>query len=133
MLLLKLSREIAMRHNDIGFHRCIRFSWYGKFKKSAEKRGIEWKLTIDDLADLYEAQGGKCALTDDPIFMPNTGYHRDYEASIDRINSAFPYMVGNVQLTTKISNMMKQSYSQERFIEVCNKIATHTINQNKEL
>ena len=122
-----------MRHNDLGFHRCIRFSWYGRFKKSAEKRGIEWKLTIDDLADLYEAQNGRCALTGDPIYMPNVGYHKDFNASIDRINSAFPYMPGNVQLTTSYSNIMKQSYSQEDFIAVCRKVATHTLNQNKEI
>ena len=122
-----------MRHNDLGFHRCIRLSWYGRFKKSAEKRGIEWKLSIDDLADLYEAQNGRCTLTGDPIYMNNMGYHPDYDASIDRINSAFPYMPGNVQLTTKYANMMKQSYSQDKFIETCNKVATHTLNQKREV
>lgn len=119
-----------MRSNDKGFHRCIRISWYDKFKTSANKRGISWLLTMDDLADLYEKQKGICALTGDKIYMPNTGHHKDQDASIDRVNSAFPYMAGNIQLTSKASNMAKQSYSQEYFIALCNKITNYNSIQN---
>ena len=126
-------RVISMRHNDLGYVRSIRVSWYSKFKKGAERRGITWDLTINDLADLYEKQGGICALTGERVFMPGSGYHPDYDASIDRINSAFGYIPNNIQITSKYSNMMKASYSQEKFIEVCNKVATHTLNQKREV
>ena len=119
-----------MRSNDKGFHRSIRVSWFDKFERSANKRGIDWDLTLDDLADLYDKQEGKCSLTGWHIYMPNSGYHLDTEASIDRINSAFGYITGNVQLVNKRVNMMKQSYSQSQFIDTCRGVATYRRQSN---
>jgi hypothetical protein len=53
-----------------GWHRGIRISWFNKFKVSAETRGLEWVLSMDDVADLYEKQKGKCALTGWDITFP---------------------------------------------------------------
>lgn len=45
--------------------------------------------------------------------------------SLDRIDSNKGYVEGNVQWVHKDVNMMKQSYSNERFIGICCMIALH--------
>jgi len=40
-------------------------------------------------------------------------------ASLDRIDSSKGYIEGNVQWVHRKINMMKQSYTQEEFIELC--------------
>jgi hypothetical protein len=106
-----------------GWHRKVRLSWFNKFKVCAETRGIEFKITIDDVADLYEVQSGKCALTGWDVVFPETGHPQKADASLDRVDSKKPYEIGNVQILHKMVNMMKQRYSQEDFIKVCKSVA----------
>ena len=106
-----------------GWHRGIRLSWYTKFMTGALVRGIDWELAVDDVADLMETQDNKCALTGWDITFPETGHSQEAPASIDRINSNKGYVLGNVQLVTRHVNMMKQSYGNDYFIEVCKAVA----------
>lgn len=106
-----------------GWHRGIRISWFNKFRTGAGLRGITWGITLDDVADKYEEQIGRCALTGWDISFPEVGHHQDCDASIDRIESEFGYIPENIQLVNKKVNMMKQAYSQEDFIKVCLAVA----------
>lgn len=106
-----------------GWHRGIRVSWYNKFQTSANLRGIAFAITIDDIADLMEQQGGQCALSGWCIDFPEVGHPQTANASIDRIDSQFGYIQGNVQLVHKMVNMCKQTYSQDDFIAMCLAIA----------
>ena len=106
-----------------GWHRGVRLSWFNKFKTGAETRGIYWDITLDDVADLMEYQGGKCALTGWSIEFPDSGHPQDAPASIDRVDSKQGYVSGNIQLLTKQVNMMKQAYTQDEFISVCKAVA----------
>lgn len=115
-----------------GWHRGIRISWFNKFKMSSELRGLDWTLTMDDIADVYDQQQKKCALTDIDIAFPETGHPQISPASIDRIDSSKGYHVGNIQLVTKHLNMMKQSYSQEYFINMCIKVADKARRNNNK-
>jgi hypothetical protein len=104
-------------------YRGVRLSWVKKFETNAKLRGIDWEITVDDIADLYEEQEGLCALTGWPIVFPEVGHHQLTTVSIDRIDSSFGYLKENIQLVDKRVNMMKQSYSQEEFILVCKAVA----------
>jgi hypothetical protein len=106
-----------------GWHRGIRLSWFNRFKTGAPSRGIEWSITIDDVADLMEKQHSKCALTGWDIEFPECGHPQKAPASIDRIDSKIGYVPTNIQLVTRHVNMMKQSYSNDYFIEVCKAVA----------
>lgn len=106
-----------------GWYRDIRVSWFNKFKTNAILRGIEWDLTLDDVADLMVIQDNKCALTGWDIEFPEHGHAQKAPASIDRVDSAKGYFVDNIQLVTKHVNMMKQSYDNDYFIEVCKAVA----------
>lgn len=125
----KVCKTCSNRQTDNchrGWHRGIRISWFNKFRAGAVTRGIEWSLTMDDVADLMEQQHSKCALTQLPIEFPECGHPQTALASIDRINSTKPYEIGNVQLVTRKINMMKQHYSQEVFLDMCLQVAlTH--------
>lgn len=104
-------------------YRGIRLSWLKKFENSAKLRGIDWQIDADTVADLYEQQEAKCALTGWDIAFPEVGNHKMYSASIDRIDSSFGYIADNIQLVDKRVNMMKQQYSQDEFVAVCLAVA----------
>lgn len=109
--------------NGVKIYRGLRLSWVKKFETSAKLRGLDWEITADDIADLYEEQEGLCALTGWPIVFPETGHPQLTTVSIDRIDSSFGYLKENIQLVDKRVNMMKQAYSQEEFILVCKAVA----------
>jgi hypothetical protein len=108
-----------------GWHRNIRISWFNQFRAGAETRGLVWDLDLDDIADLMVEQDFRCALSGEPIEFPEFGHPQNAPASIDRIDSSKGYIKNNVQLVTRKVNMMKQSYSQEEFIEVCKKVSNY--------
>lgn len=115
-----------------GWYRNIRVSWFNKFKTSAILRGIEWNLTLDDVANLMAVQNNQCALTGWDIEFPEHGHAQKAPASIDRIDSTKGYFVGNIQLVTKHVNMMKQSYNNDYFVEVCKAIANKAGQQTSD-
>ncbi len=105
--------------NGVKIYRGIRLSWLKKFETSAKLRGLNWEIDADTVADLYEEQDAKCALTGWDIAFPETGHPQTASVSIDRIDSSFGYLPENIQLVDKRVNMMKQSYSQDEFLAVC--------------
>ena len=109
--------------NGVSICRGVRLSWVKKFETSAKLRGLDWEITVDDIADLYEEQEGLCALTCWPIVFPEVGHPQLTTVSIDRIDSSFGYLKENIQLVDKRVNMMKQSYSQEEFVMVCRAVS----------
>ena len=97
----------------------LRCSFAHKYKTGAEIRGLEFSVSFDDLADLLIDQDFQCALSGEPLDTMEVSNN----ASLDRIDSSLGYIEGNVQWVTSQVNMMKQAYSQEEFIKVCNLVA----------
>lgn len=71
------------------------------------------------VAELFDSQNYKCALTGLPISFT------DKTASLDRIDSTKPYKKGNVQWVHKDANIMKNGYNIEYFIKMCKLITEH--------
>lgn len=111
----------ATKNCHRGFFGPVRASWIKKCKVGAESRGIEWSVDASEIAAIYERQGGRCALSGWEIGWAGVG--QQHTASLDRIDSSGGYTVGNVQLLHKDINMMKQSFSQGRFVEACVAVA----------
>lgn len=103
----------------------------GAKKRSKNGRIIEVSITGYDLLKQLEKQNFKCALTGQPLIIDtNRGQKENiriqYNASVDRIDSNKGYTVDNIQWVTVQTNLAKQDYSQEEFIEMCHKVAkTH--------
>jgi len=104
-----------------GMYEAVRLSWVTKCKTGAETRGLQWDLSVEAIWQIYLAQNKVCALSGMPISWAEVG--QTHTASLDRIDSSLGYTLGNVQLVHKDVNMMKQSYSNERFVELCKAVA----------
>jgi hypothetical protein len=99
-------------------------TFFSQYVSGAKKRGIEFKLSQEDAAKLFEKQKGRCALTGLPIvarfksgFRTPTRMGRlsNPTASLDRIDSTKGYELGNVQWVHKDINVSKMSLSQTHY------------------
>lgn len=102
----------------------ISIAYFNNIKRSAKNRNIDFDLKIQDLWALYLKQEKKCALSNLPInFRKRSKDTINNTASLDRVNSKNGYNINNVQWIHKDINRMKNSYSQEYFINICKLIA----------
>lgn len=93
-----------------------------KIKHNAKRRKVQFSVDTQYLWDLFIKQNRKCALSGLPIAFSqchNDLHTSKFTASLDRIDSRDGYVVGNVQWVHKDINMMKQRYSVDYFIEMC--------------
>jgi len=102
----------------------IHSSWISVTKQNL-KRGKNriLKLEIDskDLKNLYDSQNGKCKYTKIPLNTLNIPKHES-NASIDRIDSKKGYTADNIQWVYKPLNIMKNRFSEEEFLFVCEQV-----------
>lgn len=89
-----------------------------------ERRKLEFTITIQYAWELFVKQNGLCALSGLPIKF---GGQNNRTASLDRIDSRFGYVPGNVQWVHKHINMMKNSLNQDVFIELCSAVAKNCV------
>jgi hypothetical protein len=96
-------------------------------KVAALTRGWFFVVEAQDLQDLWNRQGGKCALSGIPMQKaPRTW-------SIDRVDNSCGYWPDNIQLVLKHVNMMRGSLTIDRFIETCKFIAAHRSKHDDEI
>jgi hypothetical protein len=91
----------------------------------ALSRGIYFNITPNYCWNLFVTQNGKCALSGIELcFAKNS---RDYSstASLDRIDSSKGYIEGNVQWVHKHVNIMKNKFTEQYFINLCQKIVAN--------
>ena len=105
-----------------GFVGEVRISHFNKFKTAARTRGLEFSITPEYIQNLWEKSNKKCALSGIPIDWKGVPIN-EINASLDRIDSSKGYIEGNVQVIHKHINMMKQSYNNDYFIQLCMAVA----------
>lgn len=93
----------------------------GASRKKGRSYAVAFEITIEYAWKLFLRQKRRCALSGLPLTMTNQEELRT--ASLDRIDSKLGYLVGNVQWVHKDVNRMKNTFSQQRFIEVCRAVA----------
>ncbi len=127
---IKITDELKIQLRNKNFRKSykgtdsIPGSYFSRIKAGASSRGLEYSLSNENLEELMNAQGFKCALSDIAISFPERrrGERQNYSASLDRIDSAKGYVEGNVQWVHKDINIMKNDHDQEYFLELCKKI-----------
>jgi hypothetical protein len=76
----------------------------------------EFTITAEDLVNLWDKQGGKCALSGTYMTHHRDGSGvKDFNASIDRISNSKDYTPDNVQLVTYRVNLMKHTMTEGMF------------------
>ncbi len=100
-------------------------SLYNRINNNAKIRGIIVEVSLKDLWDLFLKQNRKCALSDLPLDFTYGRQNRRHKgtASLDRIDSTKGYVKGNVQWLHKDINFMKQDYSNDYFLSMCQRIS----------
>ena len=102
---------------------------FHRIRQGATKRNINFNISIKQLWDLFEKQKRKCALS---------GLHLQFgirsrikekreecTASLDRVDNLKGYTIDNVQWVHKEINKMKNTHTQEHFIELCKLVANN--------
>ena len=102
---------------------------FNRIKRGAQIRNIPFLLDATYLWDLFLKQSKKCALTGIPIVITHSTRKKD-TASLDRIDSTKGYTPENVQWVHKDINKMKHNLTQQRFLELCQKVAGHINRQS---
>lgn len=101
---------------------------YNSIKLKSRNRNFEFKISIEDLWDLFIIQNARCKLSNLPIQLSLTGkQHRDcYQtASVDRIDSNKGYVLDNVQWVHKDVNRMKKDFPEKDFLFYCKSISDY--------
>jgi hypothetical protein len=108
--------------------------WYfGQLRRQATSRGIEFDITIEYCWELFQRQGGKCALTGLPLVMNGHKQRmngKKQTASLDRIDSTKGYVPGNIQWIYVTLNRMKNDTPQDEFVALCRLVARTHPNDN---
>lgn len=92
---------------------------FSKLKLGAERRGLSFEITIEDIQDIYEQQNKNCAFSGMPLIWGHT-------ASVDRIDSREGYTKDNIQIVHKQLNMIKRDTPNEEFIWWCCLVTRHS-------
>jgi hypothetical protein len=107
----------------------IPYTWFSKYfeRKGRKKTG---NVKIVEIYELWIKQNKKCVLSGLDVDFTKT--EKGISASIDRIDSNGDYILENVQIVHKDVNLMKNSFPQEYFIELCKKISDGKYRKQRE-
>ena len=122
------SSKIRLDDGNIDIEYVIRYYFERHCVRNINRRkkvsSLGFHLSFEYVLNLYKAQNGKCAISGMSLIGDAVSL-AELPLSLDRIDSNKGYVEGNVQWVHKDVNMMKQSYSNERFIGICCMIALH--------
>ena len=89
----------------------------------AKECGIPFNITVDDVQEVWEKQGGKCYYTDQPMIL-GPSPRRWQCVSIDRVDSNRGYEKDNIVLCRGIVNLVKNELSVSELLEIVDQIKT---------
>ena len=117
-----LLRSIAgNRRDEYSPFRTLFKSCRTRTNKSGQPKG-EFDLDLTYMKQLWEEQQGKCAITKVDLKLENS-YNKNYQASLDRIDSSKGYVKGNVRYISVSVNWLKNNLDDNHlreFIQICN-------------
>ena len=93
-------------------------TYWSRIVMQAEERGLKFEITEGYCWGLFLEQGRKCFYTARPLKFSKKGQ----TASLDRIDSDFGYVEGNVKWVHKDINRMKGCLKHEDFVRLCSEV-----------
>jgi len=101
----------------------------GHYRRSAELRNLDFKVTNKDLWRQFQKQNGVCPYTGIELTLDSKESRIPDNASLDRIDSDKGYTKDNIHWVYKPVNNMKNNTSHNKFIEICCLIAENHRNK----
>jgi hypothetical protein len=99
---------------------------WGVIRNGARARGIQFEIDMEYAWSVFESQDGRCVYTGLKLEFGESSKCQDQgTASLDRIDSSIGYVEGNVQWVHMNINKMKLNLPEDRFLELCFKVARH--------
>lgn len=108
-------------------------TFYSKLQRGARQRSLVVEIDKAFLWDLYLKQQGKCFFTDLPIELNSRDSGKETTASVDRLDSTKGYTADNVVWVHKDINLMKNVFSIDYFLHLCELITEKHKKGNKIL
>ncbi len=89
-------------------------------KLNARDRSLDFNLDMEYLWNLFLYQNRKCVLSGLDIQLNEKCNEKKFKtATLDRIDSKFGYIKGNVQWLHRDINKMKNNFPEEYFLKMC--------------
>jgi hypothetical protein len=106
-------RSAATRKTASSSYETYLSNLFSKSRDTSKRRDLgNYEVTLEQLIELWEAQNGRCAVSGVVLTHHVDGSgHKDFNASIDRIDSQLGYVPGNIQLVALRVNILKQTLS----------------------
>ena len=122
----KRTRKLKSRNRYKGLN-TLSGKLFGRLKRGAKSRDLEFLVSIEYLWDLYLSQDKRCALSGVEIELIECEkfFTEMQTASLDRIDSSKGYIEGNVQWVHKCLNRLKSNTDNSLFINLCCSVANH--------
>jgi len=87
-----------------------------RLKHRCKVAGVQCTLTHDDLIGLWNKQGGKCALSKEPLLL-GSELANPMACSIDRVKPSLGYVPGNVRLVAFWINSARMAMQDDEFFD----------------
>lgn len=105
-----------------------------KFKTKFDGRNEDGQLTVDDLIEQWKLQKGRCPYSGIKLIHADVYRNKNHNlteiASLDRINSEYGYIKGNIQFVSAVCNFAKRNMPHEEMVDFCKIIAEFWKNKN---
>lgn len=104
-------------------------------KARCKRKGRDYNISAEYLIDLFREQAGICALSGREMVASQSSSRKNSHpntVSVDRIDSAGGYTIGNVRLVTTHCNIARSNFTDEQFIELCRDIVRHSERGSQE-
>lgn len=124
---LKTQSLLGKNNSNWTGHEDISGSYFKSLSRSANNRGFDFYVSIEQLWEIFQNQNGLCAYTGRKIH-----FGKNQTASLDRIDSKAGYVIGNIQWVHKEINIFKINLQHDKFIELCNEVSTFSKKRNKK-
>lgn len=103
---------------------------YLGMRDRARKKNLEFDVTLDDVKELWNKQGGKCALSGLEMTYIFGNGRTPTNISIDKKDCSKGYVKDNIQLVCMAVNQMKSDLSYSELLIFCKSIIQYNENKN---
>jgi hypothetical protein len=106
----KIQEDRAKLINNIQYNFYLKYGEFNRYKREANKRKLEFSIEPSDIERLWIKQNGRCNQTGVKLICQP---HDRGTWSLDRISNYKGYTKDNIQIVSKIYNMVKMVRTDE--------------------